>query len=201
MNENKKEEKLTKSFYVLIIIISILLIVGIAAGFFSFVNREEKVINKTKSGGNIVLNYSDDTNGLRLINAVATTDEMGKKDLTEGNYFDFSVDVDLDNASEVQYEISLTKNSESSTINDKDIRIYLEQEDSGTYNGIFGPESFLPLKNKTKLGSKKGSLVVARVKKTKSSTDNYRLRIWLNEKAIVTNGSYSVEVNINGKAK
>lgn len=201
MNENKKEEKLTKSFYVLIIVISILLIVGIAAGFFSFINREEKVINKTKSGGNIVLNYSDDTNGLRLINAVATTDEMGKKDLTEGDYFDFSVDVDLDNASEVQYEISLTKNSESSTINDKDIRIYLEQEDSGTYNGIFGPESFLPLKSKTKLGSKKGSLVVAKVKKTKSSTDNYRLRIWLNEKAIVTDGSYSVEVNINGKAK
>ena len=38
-------------------------------------------------------------------------------------------------------------------------------------------------------------------KKVKSGTDNYRLRIWLADTSLVQNGSYSVEVDINGKAK
>ena len=44
-------------------------------------------------------------------------------------------------------------------------------------------------------------MVLTKAKKIKSGTDNYRLRIWLADTSLVQNGSYSVEVDINGKAK
>ena len=44
-------------------------------------------------------------------------------------------------------------------------------------------------------------MVLTKAKTTKSGSDNYRLRIWLADTSLVQNGSYSVEVDINGKAK
>lgn len=199
--ESKKENKLTKKFWLLVLGICVALIVIIFTGFFFFSNRDREVVSKTKKGGNLTLNYVNDVNGLSLINAVAVTDDVGMKNLTDGQYFDFSVDVDLDNASEVEYEISITKEDKYSTINDKDIKIYLEKEKSGTYTKVFGPEAFTELERETKLGSEEGSMVLVKAKKTSSSIDNYRLRMWLDSKSVVSNGNYSVEVNVNGKAK
>ena len=77
----------------------------------------------------------------------------------------------------------------------------MEKESDGTYSKVFGPTTFEGLKKKTVLGSEKDSMVLTKAKKVKSGTDNYRLRIWLADTSLVQNGSYSVEVDINGKAK
>lgn len=199
--ENKKGSKLTKKFWILVIIICLVLIIAVVAGVYFFSNRKIEVVNEKKKGGNLVLNYSSNVNGLSLINAVATDDTIGMKDLTEGQYFDFFVKVDLNNAKEVEYEIELVKNLENSTISDKDIRIYLEKEKNGTYTKVFGPEGFTGLERKTELGSKKGNMVVAKVNKKGTGIDNYRLRMWLAKDSLLENGNYSVEVVLNGKAK
>lgn len=39
------------------------------------------------------------------------------------------------------------------------------------------------------------------VKKTNSRVDNYRLRIWLSDKASVDTGNYAIDVEVNGVAK
>lgn len=202
MEKNKKDKnEFTKSFWLFLLILSLFLIVLVAIGFFFFSNRKVEVITKKKNGGELVLNYSSDINGLSIVGATPIADDVAIKDMTEEKYFDFSVESSFNNADNIEYEISLIKDETSSTIDDKDIRIYLEKEESGTYIKQFGPEEFVGLKKKSKLGSKKESMVIAKAKKKDSATDNYRLRMWLASDALTKTGNYSVEININGKAK
>ena len=202
MEKNKKSENgLSKRFWLIIICISLFMIVFITAGIIIFTNREPEVIEQEEEGGYVTLNYSSETNALTISNAKPTTDTVGMKNLTDGDYFDFSVETDLKDADKVEYEISLIKDEEFSTISDKDIRIYLEKEDSGTYSKMFGPDEFIPSKNYSGVGSELGSMVIADVKKIKSGTDNYRLRIWMSDKALISTGNFSVEIDIHAIAK
>ena len=57
------------------------------------------------------------------------------------------------------------------------------------------------MKNYSSVGSEIGSMVLTNVKKIKAGTDNYRLRLWLSDKAIASGGNYSVEVDIHAIAK
>jgi len=191
----KEKKELTKKFWWTMLVICVVLVALIGAGFAVYANSKRPVIYEEETGGNIVLNYTDDITGLKLDKVIPTADAVGMKD--DVNYFDFSVEVTLDNATFVDYEISVIKKSKSS-IADEDIRIYLEQEQSGSYVKVFGPETFVPIKEVTKKGSPVGSMVLYHVKRTKSLTDRYRLRIWLSDKSVVTNGTYELEVNVNG---
>lgn len=197
----EKENKSKKGFCILIVVICLLLIAVTAVGFWLFSKKDDEVIEQTESGGSVTLNYSNDVNGLSIINAVPTTSAIGMSGTEESQYFDFSVDVDLDNAKSVEYEIYIEKVASSSTISDEDIRIYLEKEKSGTYNKEFDPMKFSPLKKATALGTEKGNMVLEKVKKTKSGVDNYRLRMWLADSSLSPTGNYSVLVNVVGEAK
>ena len=196
-----KKEKSGNGFFVVMLIICAVLITLIVFGFIVFINREEEVIEKEENGASIVLNYTSNISGLRIKEATPTTDEVGEKNLNEEEYFDFSVEVSLDNASAVEYEISLVKNQVNSNISNDDIKIYLEKEKSGTYTKVFGPDKFTPLKKNTKLGSKKGSMSLLSVRKTNSTADNYRLRVWLSDKSPLDKGDYEVDVEVNGIVK
>ena len=198
MEENK--EKVPK-FLVFILCICIVFIIIIAISFAVFINRQEKVIEKSENGANVVLNYSTDINGLKITKATPTTDQVGIKNLEDGEYFDFSVETKLDNAPSLDYEISIVKDKVDSNISDSDIRIYLEKEKSGTFTKVFGPNKYTPLKKKSKYGTEAGSMVLVDTKKTNSSVDNYRLRIWLSDTSVTTEGNYSVKVVVNALAK
>ena len=197
--ENKKD--LSKNFWYLIVGICTLLVIIIIIAFVVFSNRKPEVIEKNENGANIVLNYTSNVSGLKLTDITPTTDAVGMKNLKDEEYFDFSVEVALDNARGVEYEISAVKDTKNSTISDDDIKIYLEKEKSGTYTKVFGPDKFKPLKKKTEIGSEKGSMVLIKTKKTNSIADNYRLRMWLSDKSNVTSGTYAIEIVVNGKAK
>jgi uncharacterized protein YpmB len=200
--EQKKEKKdLSKKFWYIVITISIVLIILIAIGFALFANSNNKVIDTEENGGNIVLNYTSNVNGLQITGAVPTTDAVGMINSEDGKYFDFSVNVKLDEASSIEYEISVVKDKANSTISDDDIRIYLEKEKSGTYTKVFAPAKFTGIKEESDLGSKKGSMILTSSKAIKNTTDNYRLRMWLSDKSLLTSGSYSIEIEVNGTAQ
>ena len=44
-------------------------------------------------------------------------------------------------------------------------------------------------------------MVLVDTKKTNSSVDNYRLRIWLSDTSVTTEGNYSVKVVVKALAK
>lgn len=190
-----------KSFTILMLLVTVILIGLIVLGFVMFYTKGQETVEEEENGADIILNYSTNNSGLQLKNISPTKDEEGMINLKEGEYFDFSIEVVLDNATSVEYEISLEKDVINSTVSDDDIRIYLEKEKDGTYTKVFGPEKFTPLKKKSEFGSNKGSMPLLTVKKTNSNADNYRLRIWLSDKSVITDGTYSVDVEVNGIAK
>ena len=193
--------KVTKKFWYIFIGVCSVLVILVSVGFVVFSNRTPEVIENEEHGANIVLNYTNNISGLKLTNITPKTDLVGIENSEEGEYFDFSVDVKLDNARRVDYEVSIIKDGKNSTIDDSDIRIYLEKEKSGTYTKVFGPSKFVPLKKESELGSKKGSMVLTTTKKTNSTSDKYRLRMWLSDTSVVATGNYSIEVEVNGKSK
>lgn len=198
--KNKKGNELSGVFWIIIIIICLVLSILVGFLFVKFGNEKNIVIDKEESGGNIILNYTNNITGLYISKAIPTSDVIGSTANEEGKYFDFAIDTKLDNATSIEYEIAVLKDSKKCTIPDDDIRIYLEREVSGTYTKVFGPEPFKPIKEDTKLGSQSGSMILSRVTTKKSFVDNYRLRLWLAEASTVQTGDYAVEVVVNGHA-
>lgn len=190
-----------RAFIIMMSLVSSVLIGLIVLGFVIFSLNGPKIVDEEENGADIILNYSSNISGLQIRNASKTKDADGILNLKDGEYFDFSVEVILDNASKVEYEISVIKDELNSTISDDDIKIYLEKEKEGTYTKVFGPSKFKPLKKKSEFGSVKGSMPLLNVKKTNSSTDNYRLRMWLSDESTLSDGTYAVEVEVNGVAK
>ena len=193
-----KGKNLSKGFWITLVVVCLFFIVIIGIWFFLFSNREKKVIIEDENVGGVTLNYSSNTNGLTITNAIPTTDIIGMK---SDNYFDFSIKSKLDGEQEVEYEISILKNIEKSTIPDDNIKIYLEKEENGLYTKLYGPKSYSGLKKNSTIGSKKGEMVIAKVSNVESETDNYRLRIWMSDKSLLSSGNYSVDVNLYAKVQ
>ena len=196
-----KEVKQSNYFWYLIVGIIFVMILVASIGFVAFSNREDEVIEKNSDWAKVYLNYSSDIPGLKLTNMAPTSNDVSMNELKEGYYFDFSVEVDMLKAKEYEYEISVVKDSNNSSIVDDDVRVYLEKEDSGSYVQVFEPNKYSPLKKKSDLGSPKGSMVLYTESCSKDCSNNYRLRIWLSDSSTVTIGSYGVDVIVNGVAK
>lgn len=196
-----KKNVLSKKFWVAVCFFCIVLTIFVAIGFSKFFQNNKKVIHEEENGGDIVLNYVSDFAGMKLIDAVSVSDSVAMKSLEEGQYFDFSIDTELDSATSIDYEIAVLKDSTFSTLADDDIRIYLEQEQSGTYETVFDVKKYVPLKRKTEYGSPVGSMVLFHTKKTRNSTDRYRLRVWLSNESLISSGNYRVDVLVNGLSK
>lgn len=198
---DKDNNKSNKRFLFMVLSFCLILIFLVLIGFKKFLNKGEKVIEKEKHGGNVTLNYSSSFKGISIINAIPTSDSVGMTSTDEEQIFDFSIKVDLDKANSVEYEIYVSKKKNDSSIVDDDIRIYLEKEKSGTYTKLIDPTNFKSMKKNPKLEVKEESMLLTKVEKEKSGTDNYRLKMWLADTSLIQNGSYSIEVNVVGKAK
>lgn len=193
-------ENTSKQFNVIMVVIVLILIVVFSLCIWLFFEHKDKVVFQVENGGNVFLNYVSDFNGLSLRNMIPSSDDNGIISLKEGSFFDFSIDTKLDEASIIDYEISLFREKKYSYL-DKYIRIYLEEEKSGTYTKVFGPSEFIPLKKINKYGTNVGDMVLLHVRKKNKSTNRYRLRMWLSNNSNISSGDYSVSVKINGKAK
>ena len=196
----EKNNKLSKVFWILILTLCILCIAGISVGFYLYKQETNKEIVKDEIGGDVYLKFVGNTNGLTLLNASPMTDQLGALQDGDNKYFDFSVEVDLEEAKYVEYEIAIEKDKVFSNIPDEEVKFYLEEEISGSFSKVFGPSEFKPLEVDSKFGTEEGNMVLYTVKKDSSGTTNYRLRMWMSEDSKMLVGNYSVEVLINGKA-
>ena len=191
----------TKNVVIIIVMISIILISIISACFFLFFKEQKKNVKQIVKTGVVSLNYKSEVNGLELLSLTPMANDLAKASREEGSYFDFSVSSEVDDNTTVDYEIALIKD-ESSTIPDNDIMVYLEQQNSGTYSKVKDPKVFTPIKKKSSLGSPAKSMILNEVSLSSDRVDNYRLRIWVREGAIISdsNSTYKVRVNVYGKA-
>lgn len=191
----------TKNVVIFSVLLSIVLIAVIAVAFTMFFKEQEKNVKEVVKTGTVSMNYKTEVNGLQLNSITPVANDVAMENRAEGSYFDFSVSSDIDSDTTVDYEIALVKD-DSSTISDSDIMVYLEKQTSGTYSKVDEPKEFTPIKKKTELGSPAKSMVLSKFSLSANQVDNYRLRIWVKEGAVITdpNATYKVRVNVYGKA-
>ena len=202
MDENKlKEEKNGKLYFILLaVLLIVLLVIGISAVAVTVTKKGDKV--NTITTGNISLDYTEDNNGITITNAMPTTDATGKTLSKTGEHFDFSVISTLSGYANITYEISAAKIA-SSTLDDNDVKLYLEKKTGGTYTEVMKPTKFKPLSSESDIGSEEGSMILYKETVNKTKTDNYRLRMWLADDAKVDNTSrtFTVQVAIHATVK
>ena len=188
---------------VFLIIAIVVVVVGIVIGAFYIKSLEPEVIQQeTLSGGNVSLTYTDEENLFAIQSAIPTSDLVGVKYDSADKFFDFTVKIDIEEADYIEYEILLIKDEIVSTALDKNIKVYLEKEDSGTYVKVSDPLIFDSNINDEKLGE--SIMSVYKVKKKTSGNDNYRLRMWLADTAVFPVEQiqcFGVKVAIRGVAK
>jgi len=198
MDEKKlKEDKNGKLYFILIaVLLIVLLVIGISVVSVTFTKKGDKI--NTITTGNISLDFTEDTNGITITNAMPTTDATGKTLSKTGEYFDFSVISTLTGPANITYEISAVK-SKNSTLNNNNVKLYLEKKRSGAYVEAMKPTKFTPLSSKSNIGSEEGTMILYRKTVNKTQTDNYRLRMWLSDDTKVDNVSrtFTVQVVIN----
>ena len=202
MDDNKlKEEKNGKLYFILIaLLLIVLLVIGISAVAVTVTKKGDKV--NTITTGNISLDFTEDNNGITITNAMPTTDATGKTLSKTGEYFDFSVISTLSGYANITYEISAVKIA-SSTLDDNEVKLYLEKKQSGTYKEVMKPTKFTPLSSESDIGSEEGTMVLYKETVNKTKTDNYRLRMWLSDTAEIDNISrtFTVQVAVHAIVK
>lgn len=203
--ENKSNS--SKFIFISVILVTILVILVLCLSFAAFkrATSEDGTNSNNGSNGNgginskISMTYTENMNGISIQDALPTSDEVGKHLNGKGEYFDFTIKSNIVNSS-ITYEIAAIKDK-SSTISDDSIKLYLEKQNSGTYEQVMEPTIFKSITKRSKIGSPTGSMILYKLNRKKSGTDNYRLRMWIKEDAVVEmDKSYTVKVNVYGKA-
>lgn len=199
--EELKEEKREKLYFVLIILLLlILLVIGISAISVTVTKKGDKTNSITT--GRISLDYTEDTNGITITNAMPMTDESGKVMSGTNQYFDFSVTSTIQGNAAITYEISGQK-QDTSTLKNNEVKLYLEKKIGGGYEEVMKPQHFVPLTSTTDIGSEKGTMLLYKNTVDTSKTDNYRLRMWVaeNTKVDATQKTFTVQVSLHANAK
>lgn len=191
----------TRNVVLVVLGISFILVLVVVFSFIFFFKEQKKNVNEVVENSVVTMNYKTATNEFVLSNLTPMSNEGGRSLRTEGSYFDFSVSSKMENGTSIEYEIALIKD-EDSTLSDNDVVVYLEKQSSGTYAKVDNPTVFTPIKKKTALGSPAKSMVLDKVTLSSEQVDNYRLRLWVKEGAVVDSSlTYAVKVRVYGKAK
>ncbi len=197
-NSMKKETRHLRPLMMMLVAIVFLVVLmcSLSLAIIAY-DQEGSMVNTIKTTDSITIMYTEGRSGINITNALPTKDSIGKELSGEGATFSFTVSAKL-KSSNVRYEVTAIKDS-SSTLEDDDVRLYLEKSvDNEIYLPVFGPSSFTPLKEQSSLGSPKGSMIIETGTFDKTQTNNYILRMWLKDNYNVDKDSktYTVTVNV-----
>ena len=197
-NNNSKQMILS----ILGVVILVVAVVGVSFAAFSYSKTGEQV--NTITTGTITMSYSEDTNGINLIDALPMTDEQGKALAGENNVFEFTVGATITGTTTINYAVTATKEADS-TLDDTAVKVYLTDITSGGDTEVLAPTKVSAL---TKTGSSEasgapnGQYKLTTGTFTSTTTRKYRLRMWVAEdySSLSTSGTYKLRVNVYGAA-
>ena len=199
MKENNSKQVLLSVVGVAILVVAV---VGVSFAAFSYSKTGEQV--NTITTGTITMSYSEDTNGINLIDALPMTDEQGKALAGENNVFEFTVGATITGTTTINYAVTATKEADS-TLDDTAVKVYLTDITSGGDTQVLAPTKVSAL---TKTGNSEASGAPSNQYKltsgtfTNTTTRKYRLRMWVADdySSLGTSGTYKLRVNVYGAA-
>ena len=186
-----------------LIIVMILAIIGVSYAAFSYSKTGTKLNSITT--GSITMTYEETDNTISLNGALPTTDATGKKRLTEGEYFDFTVSSKIAGDVNINYEISAKDVTTSDRkIDGSNIKLYLTRLTDDGEEELMTPEVYNEETNANNFtGRPSGEMSLYTSSMSSSESNNYRLRMWVDEDYNPQGDGgglqFSVQVNVYGK--
>ena len=189
---------------VLGVAILVVAVVGVSFAAFSY-SQTGQYENKITTGV-ISMTYSNPSNGINLTNALPTTDATGKALTGTNNVFDFSVSATISGTATINYAITATT-TPATTLTDSFVKVYLTDRgaDNDEDTQVLQPTMVSSL-SKTGAseasGAPSGQYILKTGTFSTTTTDNYRLRMWVADTFTGTSASetYKLRVNVYGKA-
>ena len=198
MKENNSKQVLLSVLGVAILVVAV---VGVSFAAFSYSKTGEQV--NTITTGTITMSYSEDTNGINLIDALPMTDEQGKALAGENNVFEFTVGATITGTTTINYAVTATKEADS-TLDDTAVKVYLTDITSGGDTEVLEPTKVSTLQKTTSdvSGAPNGQYKLTSGTFNTTTTKKYRLRMWVADdySSLGTSGTYKLRVNVYGAA-
>lgn len=186
----QKEEQEQKRL-LLFVLIFVLLTLFVSFAGFSLFKIKQGSNNNIINAGAVAFSYSERTNAISMINTYPMTDEVGKKLSGIGEYFEFTISTRIESAkiSNITYEITLTPIENENTLDEKYVRVYLEEDGNAVLVNKNEVNSFnkLPNSNLTTRG-KNSKMLYKKTVRGKTLT-TYKFRMWVDEDYNVDNVS------------
>lgn len=201
MKDNSMKDNSSKQILLSVLGVAILVVAVVGVSFAVFSYTGNGTVENKITTGTLSMTYTEDTNGISISNAMPMTDEAGKVLAGEDEKFDFTVASSISGTATINYEIAATKQDDS-TLGDSDVRLYLEKKSGDAYSQVMAPAAYTGESAATDLGTPAGSMLLYSGSHTTSTTDNFRLRMWMANTATVdgTSKTFTVKVNVYGKA-
>ena len=187
-----------------LVLILVLMIVGISYAAFQFTGLGKK--ENTITTGAITMKYTESTNTISMNKALPTTDKTGKVRLTEGEYFDFTLEGTIKGTENINWEIAAEDVTTSSKkIDGKYIKLYLTSlDENNNEKEVMAPKVYsADTTENTYTGRPTGMMSLAKGSTSTSFSTKYRLRMYVDESYNPQGDggdlSFSVKINAYGK--
>ena len=187
-----------------LVLILVLMIVGISYAAFQFTGLGKK--ENTITTGAITMKYTESTNVINMTGALPTTDKTGKVRLTEGEYFDFTLEGTIKGTENINWEIAAEDVTTSSKkIDGKYIKLYLTSlDDNNNEKEVMAPTVYTTESSEnTYTGRPTGMMSLAKGSTSTSFSTKYRLRMYVDESYNPQGDggdlAFSVKINAYGK--
>ena len=187
-----------------LVLVLVLMIVGISYAAFQFAGSGSKVNSITT--GAITMKYTESTNVINMTGALPTTDDTGKVRLTEGEYFDFTLEGTIQGTENINWEIAAEDVTTSSKkIDGNYIKLYLTSlDDNNNETEVMEPTVYTTESSEnTYTGRPTGMMSLAKGSTSTSFSTKYRLRMYVDESYNPQGDggdlSFSIKINAYGK--
>ena len=198
----KDKKKLTITLVLTLVLVIAIVGVSYAAFTYAGIGKKENTITT----GVLTMTYIEDTNTISISNALPTTDATGKKRLTKGEYFDFTVSGTVKGSENINWEIAAEDvTTATKKMDGSFIKLYLTSiNEDGTETEVMVPKTY---KNETSTnettGRPKNMMSLATGTTNASFSTKYRLRMYVDESYNPQGDggglSFTVKVNVYGK--
>ena len=198
----KDKKKLTITLVLTLLLVIAIVGISYAAFTYAGIGKRENTITT----GVLTMTYIEDTNTISMSNALPTTDATGKKRLTKGEYFDFTVSGTVKGSENINWEIAAEDvTTATKKIDGSLIKLYLTSiNEDGTETEVMAPKTY---KNETSANEITGRPInmmsLATGTTNKSFSTKYRLRMYVDESYNPQGDggglSFTVKVNVYGK--
>ena len=200
-NDNKKKVKIA---IIVLVAALILAVVGVTYAVFNFTGQGS-IVNSISTGV-MTMTYTEADNKISITNAMPMEDNVGKKLTGTDQVFDFTIETNITGKQSIAYEVTALK-ADTSTLDDKDVRLYLEKSTDGTsYNEVLAPSAYTSIDSTApddadQYGAKKKEMVLDTGTIQSSVKYYYRLRMWVSKDYEITKDvkTFTVTVNVYGK--